>query len=906
MREYPALFAFNRGIVSPLGLARTDQKRVSLSAETMTNWIARVLGSMSFRPGLGYIGATNSNAKPRYIPFIFATDDTALVEFTDSTMRVWIEDTLLTRVSVSTAVTNGTFAGNITGWTDGSDSGGSIAWDAGNYMRLTGNGTARAIASQAVTVASADQAKEHGLHVTIQRGPITFKVGTSLGDDSLVSETSLDTGVHSLAFTPNAATFYIQFSSTAAYKVQVGSVAVESAGVVTITSPYLEADLGNIRFDQSADTVFLTGGADYQQRKIERRGTRPNARSWSLSLYHADDGPFRSQNIGATTITASATTGDITLTASRPLFKSTHVGGLFALTNQVAGVSASIAAQETGTTGLKVTGTGTNRSITITLTGTWVATVKLQSSTDNVTFADVPGYVWNGNVTGPYLDGLDNQTMYYRLYVDTGAYTSGTVQATLTFTSGTLTGIARITAYTSNTSVSAQVLSDIGSTSATAIWAEGSWSGFRGWPTAVRLAEGRLFWFGQNGIFGSVSDSYFSHDANVIGDSGPINRTLGSGPVDTVNWAVALQRLVIGCQGAEFSVKSSALDAPLTPTDFSIKTASTQGSAAVQAEYIDQRAVYVDRTGIKLYELSFGIQSYDYESNDITAIVPELGSPGIVRIGVQRKPDTRIHCIRSDGTAMVGIYDKVEEVQCWLEVESTGASGLIEDVVVLPGANGSTEDQVYYAVKRTVNGSTVRYLEKWAKETECRGSTLNKQADSFITFTNTPASTSVTVSHLIGEDVVVWQDGVCPEDDDGDPQTYTVSAGGTITLGTAATTGVVGLSYTGQWKSAKLGLQASLAATTLNQNKRIGSLGIVAAWFHPKGIKFGPDFDNLDDLPGIEQGTSVPANTVRETYDEPMIPFPGIWSTDARLCLQAQAPRPATILAAVPDMVINS
>src|SRR3990167_6822978 len=124
MREGPGLYAFNRGLVSPLGLARTDQKRVGLSAEIMMNWIPRVLGSMSLRPGLQYIGATASNAEPKFVPFIFATDDTALVEFTDSLMRVWIDDVLLTRVSVCTTITNCTFAVNIIGWTDGSDSGG--------------------------------------------------------------------------------------------------------------------------------------------------------------------------------------------------------------------------------------------------------------------------------------------------------------------------------------------------------------------------------------------------------------------------------------------------------------------------------------------------------------------------------------------------------------------------------------------------------------------------------------------------------------------------------------------------------------------------------------------------------------------------------------------------------------
>ena len=138
MREYPALFSFNRGLVSPLGLARTDQKRISLSAETMENWISRVLGPMSLRPGWQYIGATYQNAAARLLQFVFATNDTSIVELTNGIMRVWINDVLLTRPSVATAITNGTFITNITGWTDGSDVGGAIAWDTGNLMKQIG------------------------------------------------------------------------------------------------------------------------------------------------------------------------------------------------------------------------------------------------------------------------------------------------------------------------------------------------------------------------------------------------------------------------------------------------------------------------------------------------------------------------------------------------------------------------------------------------------------------------------------------------------------------------------------------------------------------------------------------------------------------------------------------------
>jgi len=181
MKQTPAFFAFNRGIVSPLGLTRTDQKRIALSAETMDNFISRTLGSMSFRPGFAYIGATASNAAARLLKFVFATSDVAIVELTNLVMRIWIQDVVLTRVSVTSSVTNGTFNGNITGWTNGSDSGGTASYEATNHLKLDSNGTARALAYQEVTVAGANISKEHALAITINRGPVTLRIGSTLG-----------------------------------------------------------------------------------------------------------------------------------------------------------------------------------------------------------------------------------------------------------------------------------------------------------------------------------------------------------------------------------------------------------------------------------------------------------------------------------------------------------------------------------------------------------------------------------------------------------------------------------------------------------------------------------------------------------------------------------------------------
>jgi len=68
-----AYFAFNRGLVSRLGLARADIKRLALAGDIWTNWVPRVLGSMMVRPGTGYLASTQNNADAKMLPFVFSS-----------------------------------------------------------------------------------------------------------------------------------------------------------------------------------------------------------------------------------------------------------------------------------------------------------------------------------------------------------------------------------------------------------------------------------------------------------------------------------------------------------------------------------------------------------------------------------------------------------------------------------------------------------------------------------------------------------------------------------------------------------------------------------------------------------------------------------------------------------------
>jgi hypothetical protein len=76
---------------------------------------------------------------------------------------------------------------------------------------------------------------------------------------------------------------------------------------------------------------------------------------------------------------------------------------------------------------------------------------------------------------------------------------------------------------------------------------------------------------------------------------------------------------------------------------------------------------------------------------------------------------------------------------------------------------------------------------------------------------------------------------------------------------------------------------------------------LIAADIHPKGIRYGADFDHLDDMPEMEGSKPIDQDLMRTDYDTPALVFPGTWTTDMRVCIRAVAPRPATVIAFTVD-----
>jgi hypothetical protein len=900
-------YSLNAGEVDPDALARIDLEKLRVAAESMVNFTPTVLGGMHMRPGTKYLGTTKSNAKGRLLPFVFSSSVTSLIEVTGSVIRIWNSDAPVTYANYSTTLTNGSFTSAIgTGWTNVSTTSASASTSGGNLL-LNSTNYSYARARQSVSVSSQDSTVPHCLRIDVTKGNITFRIGTSAGGNQVVRDQLLGTGTHFIAFTPNANTIFIDLEANEKGRGQriVAACDFVKNSVLEIPSPWGESDLGNIRYAQSGSVLYLACKGK-KQYKLERRGPT----SWGLADYETTAGPYLNYSGSKVRLRPSATIGQITLTADQPFFRSGMVGSVFEITSTTGQYRSEIfTGPNQATKPVKLAGANQRTfSWSASYGGGASGTVYLEWSygtPDN----------WEGVLQGLLMSGVqtsgsgsfsisdsnisnspprsnDNVIVYYRL-VTRGSAT-GPITAVIDNPQGTQVGVVRITGYSSPTSVTAEVLDELGSTGWTEDWREGAWGSDQSWPNAVAFYDGRLFWGGLDKVYGSVSDDFTNFDPNTEGDAGPIVRSIATGPVESIGWLLPLQRLMVGTASAEVSIRSSSFDEPLTPSAFTARNASTVGSAAIQAVAVDSAGIFAQKNLSKVYEIVYDVQINDYSSRDLTRLNKNICKPGVIDFALQRQPDTRVWFVKSDGTMAMLVYERADEVVGWARFETDGA---VEAVCVLPSEN---DDIVYLIIRRTIDGQTRRYIERMTVSSETEDGDGSWLVDSAVQFSTGGAPTKIItgLGHLVGKQVIAKGGSDDPE------KLYTVASTGQITVDNFVTSIVVGLRYEARFKSVKLAY-GSASGTALGQKKRVDHLNIVANNTAPDGVRIGRDFTNMTRLSSLLRGKEMTAGQIVDHYDYDASSFNGMWDSDSRVCIRCVSPYPAHIIGMVVKMNTN-
>lgn len=897
--------ALNVGVVDKDKLHRVDLERMRLAAEEQTNILCDAVGKAFFRPGTQHFALTKDGAKAQLIDFDAGGQAVYALELTPNFMRVWDDDALVSRPAVTSAITNGDF-NSATGWTLGTVAG-TTAVVTGGALKLQAQarGGVRAYARQEVTVAGGNIGVEHGLRVTVFRGPVQFRVGSTVGGQEYIKETTLRTGYHSLAFIPSG-NFWVEFSSTRQHAVYVNDINVEAAGVMSLPTIWNEDELDLIRPDQSLDVMYVACEGRKQQR-IESRGDN----SWSVCDYDSEDGPFLVSASADVKLKPLLLEGTTLLNADRPFFSADHVGALFRLYHDGQSVDTVLAAENTWTPPIMVTGINepdyNERDFTYSVSGTWAGTLRWQRSFDgeDVEFhrfrkaqgtadTDITGNV--SNIVND--DNEDNAISYYRLGFETGAYTSGAAEVEVTYNGGGGYGICRVVGFNSSTEVVIDVLRPFANNGYTSQWREGAWSEVNGWPTGTIIDDGRLNFGGYDAFWGSVSDAYDSFDEDFVGDAGPLLRSIAVGGRNEVRWLAGLSTLMIGTGRLIASARASSLDEIKTPDNFGIRRQGGHvGAARVDVAVLaDDRALFVEASGNALYELNYSAEKGRFLATEFSKLTTEIFESGIKKIVVQNRPDQRIWIVLESGDAVCVVFEPGQLVSGFIPISLNSDTDKIESLCILPSDDG--QERVLASIKRVVNGVTSRRIERLSLDSEAKPAAITKCLDAHVTFG--AGSATINVPHLVGRTVRVWMDGDSVDNVDGSARDFVVSGGGTITLPTIpAVGGCAGLAYRGRYKSAKVeyGVPGS---TSMLRPKTIASLGLMLADYCRSGIKYGPRFDKLFNLPNNRDGVPVTDDVVIGVDDnEPPFPVDGPITLDTRVCIELNSPKPATILALV-------
>lgn len=673
---------------------------------------------------------------------------------------------------------------------------------------------------------------------------------------------------------------YIRFFTAGAQLLSGGSP-------YEIPTPYAEAALFELQFVQINDVMYIAH-ANYPVYKLSRFGNT----NWTLAQVQWSYPPFQDENLTATTITPSATGGNITLTASAPVFASGDVGGYYRIGHRRSSSSITLALTANGTSAsMRVIG-----QWEFVTTGIWQGTILIEASyNDGATWETVRSFdgAKDRNII---TTGNQSEDCLLRVRMTNYAASTAPTFAYLDAVEAAVYGVVRITGVTSSTSASATVIKTLVSTAATARWAEGAWSTRRGFPRTVVFHQQRLF-FGGNAaqavnVWGSTLGDFENFALSTLDDAA-LSITLATVEQNAINWMVSHRKqLIIGTSGDEFVLQPAGNGATLTPSSLDAQRQSRYGSSYLQAALVNNAVLYTQRHSRKIMELFYNYQIDGFVSQDLTLLSEHVTQGGIVQHAFQQSLDPTLWAITSGGTLAGMTYDRNQNVVSWHRHLTDGS---FESVAAIYGAT-SGGDELWVLVKRTVNGQTVRYIERF--DPEYRDTLDNADSSKWFyvdcgkSFYNaTPATTFTGLNHLEGKTVSVLADGAVHPD--------VVVSGGAITLQQGARRVAVGLPYLSTLTPTSLDIGATQQGTTQGRHFRVHRLGV--RFFKSLGGQYETAPGVFD--PILYRDFEVPMGQGPGPFTgQKDLMVAGSFAKTADVTLRQHQPLPMTILALIPRL----
>jgi hypothetical protein len=599
--------------------------------------------------------------------------------------------------------------------------------------------------------------------VAINEGPLVKRQGFEF------VQAADDTSVWLTAFRPSIEQEYVLEWGEEKVRFYTNEEPIESSPGVPyeVTTPYAAAEVPYVSAQQSFERQYLDHPS--HPPSALRRDTPT---TFTFETIDNENGPFLDTNTDETrTLTASATTGTVTLTGNAG-FTANHVGALLRIE---ALDFANIPQWEPGMKDVAINDKVRNRGkVYIAATAGTTGSVEPEHS---------EGSFFDGQLTNDLLN-------------DKGPYG---VKWTYLHDRFGIVEIATVASASSATATVIRRLPDSLTSVASYKWAHQAFSNAEGWPELVTIYKGRLIHFKGIDIIGSVAGDYGGGRVNFsqFTDSGLIEADLAFrrtiGLADPPVWVSADRRLLIGTANLEMAIGPQNDSTAFSGVNIEAEPQSYYGSEQVFPVTIGTETLFVERGGRRVRAADYDFGRDRYDAPDLNATSRHITAGGLVQLGFQRVPHALAFAVRGDGELIVHAKTR-GEIRGWTRFKLGGGARALSAVSVV-GADGKRDDLWVLVEREDGAENTVREIWKQSKWRELgEATTASFYVDGGVRFALSGGSDSVSVPHLASQQVAVLCNGVVVPG-------LTVAADGTLTLPSdvvpaSAFTLIVGLAYT--------------------------------------------------------------------------------------------------------------
>lgn len=652
--------SFAGGEIAPALYARVDTTKYATGLRTMRNSFIMRHGGSQNRPGSKFTGELKDSSKrAKLVPFIFNSTQAFILEFGDLYMRVITSDGAYITETAKT----------ITGITKANPcvvTSNSHGYSNGDELYFSGIVGMTELNGRNLKVASA----------TTNTYQLTYMDGTV---------------VNSSAFGA-----YVSGGTT--------------ARVYTVTTTYIEDDLQELQYVQSADVITIV-----HQNYAPREVARISNTNWTISdisFVPSISAPGSVTNSGA----AGSTTEWVVTSVTTETYEE------------------SIASSSTGSSNTPTSGSP--------LTVSWAAVTGAIEYNVYKKLNGVYGYIGTSGSTsfidnGITADTTDTPPVARNPFGLEAAKTiTGITQANpavvtanahgfsnfdIVYSSGVV-GMTQVNGnfyLVNNVTTNTFELLDrygnnVNSTGYTAYSSGGTVARAHNYPATVSYIQQRLMFANTKNnpetCYGSRT-GYFKNftTSSPTQSDDAVTFTMVGRQVNEVRHLVDLGKLVTFTTAGEWAI-TGGQDGVIRPAEVNPKQYSYNGASRLPPLVIGGNALYVQARGSVVRDLGFDYQIDGYRGNDLTVFSAHLfDNYNLLDWTYQQIPHSIVWAVRDDGSLIGLTYVREHELVGWHRHDF--GDDLVENVCSIPDGN---EDAVFVIVKRSINGATKRYVEKFS------------------------------------------------------------------------------------------------------------------------------------------------------------------------------------------------